>query len=239
MIHTELNNDIKILRIEYGKANPIDITLLDEMLAATSEIPVGGLIITGTGRFFSAGLNLPVLVNYSRDEMRELMYKFHTFQARLLSAPAPVIAAINGHCIAGGYIIAMNCDRRIAIPGEYLIGLNEMAMGIDLPPIATDRITQLWNGSPPPSIVKNEIVNPDLAFKQGIVDELVPIDNLIEQCMKVIREFDPHLKQTNNARLLDRLSQDFDILYTEFFKTWYSPAAQKHISVLSQRLKGR
>ncbi len=83
MLHTELVNNVKIIRIDYGRANAIDRELLDGLIDETSKLSIAGLIITGTGRFFSAGLNLQRVKDYDRPQMRDLMYKFHAFQIGL------------------------------------------------------------------------------------------------------------------------------------------------------------
>ncbi len=237
MIHTELNNDIKILRIEHGKANAIDNQLLDVLLAVTADSPARGLIITGAGRFFSAGLNLPLISQYSRPDFRDLMRKFHQLQIRFLKMPVPVIAAINGHCIAGGYILAMSCDYRVAVNADYRIGLNEMVNGIILPPIATERMHCLFGQKQPDFLFSNHPVSPQVAFTQGMVDEIVVQEQLLESSVKFIKNFDLRQKWQNNTAILEKLSFEFEELYAAFFRKWFSKDAQNHIARISEGLK--
>jgi len=236
MLHTELVNNVKIIRIDYGRANAIDRELLDGLIDETNKLSIAGLIITGTDRFFSAGLNLQRVKNYNRPQMRDLMYKFHVFQIGLLKAPFPVVAAINGHCIGGGFIIALNCDYRVALNRDYKVGLNEMVHGIRLPPIATERIIQLGKQNLIKSIPDGQIMPPELAHDLGLVDQLSSMEELIGSSFDLINDFNIVRKRSNNSALIDILSKDFDQQYQSFLNIWFSPAAQKHISVLVKQL---
>ena len=238
MLHTELHNDIKTIRIEYGKANAIDDLLLDNLSTETKDLSAKGLIITGSGDFFSAGLNLPVLVDYNRQQMYNLMYKFHHFQLNLLQTPYPVVAAINGHCIAGGFIIAMNCDYRIARTGPFKLGMNEMILGIVLPPIATARIEQLHNRKMLQLGKDGQLVDPNQALEAGLVQQLANETELFDQAVSYINRFDPDSKITANSKLVKFLSEGFESKYQSFLDIWFSERARGHIKGLVARLNG-
>ena len=236
MLHTEYVNNVKIIRIDHGRANSIDIKLLDRLITETGYLTAVGLIITGTDRFFSAGFNLREVLKYDHREMKELMYKFHFFQIGLLKAAYPVVAAINGHCIAGGYIMALNCDFRVAQKGDYKAGLNEMVHGIILPPIATERIKQLTELSLIGQIPPGEILPADQAYNLGLVDRLVNEGKLIEPALDFIHDFNMSGKQQRNMKIINILTRQFDKLYQPFLKTWFSPAAKKYIAEHAKRL---
>ncbi len=236
MLHTEYVNSVKIIRIDYGRANAIDIELLDRLIDETKNLSAAGLIITGTNRFFSAGFNLRKVLEYDHRQMTELMDKFHFFQLGLLTAAYPVVAAINGHCIAGGYIIALNCDFRTAQESDYKIGLNEMAHGIILPPIATERIKQLKDLSLIEQIPTGEILVIDHACKLGLVDRLVNEGKLIESALDFIKDFDTASKLKRNLKLINSLTGQFDKLYQPFLETWFSQSTQKYIADHAKRL---
>jgi len=236
MLHTELDNDIKTIRIEYGKANAIDDLLLDNLIAETKDLSVKGLTITGTGDFFSAGLNLPLLVDYDRQQMYNLMYKFHHFQLDLLQAPFPVVAAINGHCIAGGFIMALNCDYRIARTGPFKLGMNEMILGISLPPIATARIEQLHNSQIMKLGRQGQLVDPDQALAAGLIHRLVNESDLYSAASNYINNFNQNIKLHANSELIKFLSIDFESKYKPFLDIWFSDQARRHINRLIARL---
>ncbi len=228
MVHTELINKVKFIRIEHGKANAIDETLLTELTTETADESLEGIILTGSGSFFSAGLNLKKLVNYNRDQMSRLMHLFHDLQIGFLQAPFPVIVAVNGHCIAGGFMIALSCDYRYCVPGSYGIGLNEMAGGISLPPIATERMNQLTEVRNI-KFNSNRTSSPRLALAGGLVDEIVPENEILEKCLAAVRKFSRRFKSAGNKKLLNRLNADYDILYQPFLDKWFSSPAQNHL----------
>ncbi|NQU26938.1 MAG: enoyl-CoA hydratase/isomerase family protein [Candidatus Marinimicrobia bacterium] len=236
MLHTELDNDIKTIRIEYGKANAIDDLLLDNLIAETKDLSVKGLTITGAGDCFSAGLNLPLLVDYDRQQMYNLMHKFHHFQLDLLQAPFPVVAAINGHCIAGGFIMALNCDYRIARTGPFKLGMNEMILGISLPPIATARIEQLHNSQIMKLGRQGQLVDPDQALAAGLIHRLVNESDLYSAASNYINNFNQNIKLHANSELIKFLSIDFESKYKPFLDIWFSDQARRHINRLIARL---
>ncbi|MFH1852917.1 MAG: enoyl-CoA hydratase/isomerase family protein [Candidatus Neomarinimicrobiota bacterium] len=236
LLHTELINGVKIVRLNYGKANAIDDSLLEALTAAIDGEDQRGIVLTGSAGFFSAGLNLPRLVHYDRSAMVTLMRKFHEFQVQILSSSCPVVAAVNGHCIAGGYIIALNCDYRIAACSDYLIGLNEMVLGISLPPIASARIDQLGATISTTALIGGELFTPVKAHSLRLVDRIVSSDELLAASLEHIEHLQTVDKKAHNAGLIATLSHDFDQLYAPFLETWFSESAQTHIRKLAAKL---
>ncbi|MCK5331763.1 MAG: hypothetical protein KAK01_10155, partial [Candidatus Marinimicrobia bacterium] len=118
----------------------------------------------------------------------------------------------------------------------YKIGLNEMVYGIRLPPIATERIIQLEKQNLIKSIPDGQIMTPDLAHDLDLVDQLSNMEKLISRSINLINDFNIVRKRSNNSSLVDILSKDFDQQYQPFLNTWFSSAAQKHISGLVKQL---
>jgi len=94
------------------------------------------LIITGNGRFFSSGLDLFHINNLNRDEIIQFMASFESMLKLVLDRKGKTIAQINGHTVAGGFILAASCDKVYCKPGAYRLGMNEEKLGIKLPPLA-------------------------------------------------------------------------------------------------------
>src|SRR5689334_8529697 len=137
MIQLETSNGISTLRLNRPPANALDLPFLTELGDAFTELEnqteVRALIVTGRDKFFSAGLDLKAVPAYSADEQRLLASELNRMVGRLYGLPLPVIAAVNGHCIAGGVIVALCCDYRIAAAGDYKIGLTEARVGVVFP----------------------------------------------------------------------------------------------------------
>src|SRR5436190_4973582 len=118
------HGDVALLRIRGTKANsmtPEMVTALGATIAKVLESDAKALVLTGEGKFFSAGLALPALVRLGRPELRVFMQTFARTMRGLFASPKPVVAAINGHAIAGGAVLALQCDVRIAAAGDQRI----------------------------------------------------------------------------------------------------------------------
>ena len=114
----ELNRDadVALLRMKAGKANAIGPAFLERLAALLDEAQgARALVITGDKGFFSAGLDLPGLLVLGRSEMKAFIDAFGAGMLRVFDLPMPVVAAVNGHAIAGGCVLALQCDYRIIV----------------------------------------------------------------------------------------------------------------------------
>src|SRR2546430_17320613 len=131
----ERNGEVALIRLENGKANAIGPSFLDRLESLLRQLgDARAAVITGQGNAFSAGLDLPTLSEMGRAAMRAFIRRFELVMMRLFELPIPVIAAVNGHAVAGGCVLALQADLRIAADREARIGLNETQLGIGLPP---------------------------------------------------------------------------------------------------------
>src|SRR5690348_1302157 len=142
-----------VLRMRAGKANAMNPaffasmeSLLDETLASKAR----ALVITGYEGFFSAGLDLPTLDALDDAQMGSFMSGFSRTMLRIFELPLPVVAAVNGHAIAGGCVLALQADVRIGATSEFRIGLNEVQLGIGLPYLVLETLRAQV---PPPSLL--------------------------------------------------------------------------------------
>src|SRR6185295_4533243 len=111
-----------------GKANAMDDAFLDgldRVVAEFEESDARAAVIVGYETFFSAGLSLSALHPLPRDGVRAVIEKFHRVMFRIFRCPRPVVAAVNGHAIAGGFLLALHADHRVAAEGPFKIGLSE------------------------------------------------------------------------------------------------------------------
>jgi Delta3-Delta2-enoyl-CoA isomerase len=105
--------------------------IVDEARAAAGR----PLLIVGAGDVFSAGLNLKEVAELERPGMEAFLGLLDDVMDTLYSHPGPTVACVNGHAIAGGCVIALCCDMRIAVDDSRArIGLNEVALGLEFPP---------------------------------------------------------------------------------------------------------
>src|SRR5437660_3318581 len=171
----ERAGDVALIRMEAGKVNAMGPAFLAALSGLLDELgDAAAAVITGQGSVFSAGLDLPALVDVDRAAMRAFMERFDELILRLFQLPQPLVAAVNGHAIAGGCVLALQADVRIAADRDARIGLNETQLGIGLPSAVVE--TLRWQ-VPGPSLaaiaLEGRLLSPREALQSGLLHELV------------------------------------------------------------------
>src|SRR4029079_7690019 len=137
-----MDDDVVVLRLEGGKANAMTPDLLDtieRMIDGFERGPAPAAVLIGYERYFSGGLALPHIIDFDRLELRRFIDLFSRSMTRVFACEKPIVAAINGHAIAGGCVLAMMCDVRIESDDPKVrIGLNESQIGIGVPLIVVE-----------------------------------------------------------------------------------------------------
>ena len=119
--------------------NTMSIAMLVEIERALDDAKNEPLLVTGAGSAFSAGLDLDALTTLDASGVRDLLLAMERVTHRLFLHPAPTVALVNGHAIAGGCLVAQCCDVRIAVRDPKLrIGMTGVAIGLTYPPFVFD-----------------------------------------------------------------------------------------------------
>ena len=148
MLDVEQRSGVTVLRLRHGKVNALDVDLLRAITVAMREAPPdAAVVITGAGTAFSAGVDLKRIVDGGHSYVREFLPALSAAFMAVFDHPGPVVAAINGHAIAGGCVLAAACDLRLMSRGT--IGLAELSVGVPFPPAAVE-ILRYAIGRPPP-----------------------------------------------------------------------------------------
>ena len=184
----EMRDGIAIATLNNGKANCLDREMLETIGRIVDEAQstnASALMLTGYDRFFSAGLDLVTLIAFDRDEMREHIRGFDATMHRLLTWPRPVFAAVNGHAIAGGCVLAMMADERMMAMGKLKTGLKEAQLGVGLPQLTVRTLREkLPASSFVPVALEGRLFSPEEALHLGIVDELVAPEDLADRAFQ-------------------------------------------------------
>jgi enoyl-CoA hydratase len=189
-VSIERRGEVAILRIDRPPANAIDLGLCDSMerqFQAVMKSEPGALVLTGRpGPFFCGGLDLKVVPFYTSEQQGSMILAINRMVARLYSCPVPVVAAVNGHAIAGGFILALIADYRVGPTGPALFGLTEARAGIPFPagpmivlqaelsPHQVRRIT-----------LQARNFGPKEAAERGALDEILSPDSVLERALEV------------------------------------------------------
>jgi enoyl-CoA hydratase len=131
----ELADGVTIVRIDHPRVNAFDLGQVDDAVATVRSIK-GPIVLTGAGPCFSAGVDLRAIIDGGPDYTDGFLTAIAAAFLAVFDHPAPVVAAINGHAIAGGCVLAMAADVRLMSGG--LIGLSEVAVGVPFPVAALE-----------------------------------------------------------------------------------------------------
>jgi enoyl-CoA hydratase len=192
VIEQELTGAVMTLRMAHGKANALDAELLrslEECLDDVERSAAHAVILTGTGTIFSAGVDLFRVLEGGASYVAEFFPRLVSAIRRLFLFPRPVVAATNGHAIAGGCILTAACDYRIMATGKGRIGVPELLVGVPFPALAVEIMRFV---TPPQHLqgilLTGRTFSPDEALRQGLVDELAEPEGLAGRASEVARQ---------------------------------------------------
>ncbi len=186
-------DDIATVTMNRPPANAIDLPFLEELdraLAAIGErAATRAVVLTGHGSMFSAGLDLKAVPGYGRAQQNRMLARLNELIHRLYAMPIPTVAAVNGHAIAGGLVLALACDWRVAVERGALFGLTEIRAGVPYP-VAANAVVQaeLTPAAARELVLAGKNHGPDRALVLGIVDELKPASVVLERSQAKARE---------------------------------------------------
>jgi enoyl-CoA hydratase len=186
-IEYTVRDGVAVLTMDDGKVNAMSMAFFDALNAAldrAEEEKPGPVVITGRTGVFSAGLNLKLLPTLPPDELRKTMLAFGRTMLRVFLFPLPTVAAIPGHAIAGGAMLAFGCDLRVMAEGPFRLHLNETAIGLTLPSwaiaMAHSGIPTRWHTE---AILHARPYTAPEARERGIVDVAAPPDRVLADAL--------------------------------------------------------
>jgi enoyl-CoA hydratase len=172
-------------------ANAMDVTLLGELVAALDAVaaePPAALVLAGRPGFFSAGADLKAVPSYGPDEQRAMVDGINAMALGVYSLPCPVVGAITGHAIAGGMVLALCTDLRIASSaGKY--GLTEVKVGVPYPQAAIG-VVEAELAPPARRLFAfgNALHDAQACLRLGVFDEAVEPDAVLPRAQELARE---------------------------------------------------
>lgn len=160
--------------LEGPAKNALGSKLMDATIAAIQAADGAPLLITGSGDSFSAGLNLKEILEADAEGMTVFLDKLGVLLDAIWRYPGPTVAAINGHAIAGGALVALLCDHRVVTSEPRArIGLNEVAIGVRFPPFLLRMIEARMGALHMSEVVLGaHLFGPEDAVRVGLADEV-------------------------------------------------------------------
>ena len=190
MSHVTLedHDGVAVLRVDRPPANAMDIGLLVEVVGAVEKIaaaPPAALVLAGRPGYFSAGADLQAVPGYGPEEQRASVQGINAMALGVYALPCPVVAAITGHAIAGGLVLALSADVRIASrEGRY--GLTEVKVGVPYPQAAIGIVqAELAPHAARVLALGNELHNAAELHRLGAFDEVVDPDRVTPRALEV------------------------------------------------------
>src|SRR5207244_1939923 len=188
----ERQGPLAVLTLDRPPANALNRDFFSEVgtvLPALAAVDVRGVVVTGTGRFFSAGLDLFEILTYRGAEASEFMARFDDGFTGLFALEKPVVAAVNGHAIAGGAVLAATADFRLAAEGDGRIGLTEIQVGVPFPTSALEVVRFSCAGPYLPELLfHGRTYAPEEARVRRLVDDVVPAAELLPRALALAGE---------------------------------------------------
>lgn len=192
MIERKDTGGIRVLRLAHGKVSAIDIELGEAIILEMKDAldpSVKAVIVTGSGSSFSAGVDLFRVIKDGPEYGRRFLPVLDEFLRAALTLPKPLIAAVNGHAIAGGCILAAACDHRIMIEGNGRIGIPELAVGVPFPALPLQIMSARVADGPLRDLVfTGRTVQIDEAKAMGLIDEKCPAGMLLDRAHEVAQK---------------------------------------------------
>jgi enoyl-CoA hydratase len=238
-----------VLRLAHGKVSALDVDFCQALVRELDEIAgsdARALVVTGTGSAFSAGVDLFRVLDGGAAYLRQFLPAMEAFFKTLLTFPKPAIAAINGHAIAGGCIIAAACDYRVMAEGSARIGVPELAVGVPFPTLPFEIVrarvlpTQFRD-----LVLTGRTVPPPEAIAVGLIDEIAPADVLLtraEHAAERLADIPPVTfaltKRTFTEPLLERV-RAAGALNADVLDAWESSVVQSRIRAYLERTIGK
>ena len=242
MLDVEKRSSVTVLRLRHGKVNALDLEFLQAITAVMRDLdPNEAVVITGSGSVFSAGVDLRRIVEGGRPYVEEFMPALSEAFLAIFDHRGPVLAAVDGHAIAGGCVIAAAADVRIMSGGR--IGLAELSVGVPFPPVAMEILRYAIGPAVGHLVLTAGLLDAPQAQSIGLVHEVTGPDVLLDAAVDRARqmaqvpaevfEFSKRqLQRPARARLAGRGGDDAAVL-----QIWSSDRTREAIAQYLETLK--
>jgi len=241
MVTVDERDGVAVVTLRNGPVNVLDLETVRALTETLNDLRDAAVVVTGAGRAFSAGVDLKRLVEggapYTREFVLALNEAFHA----VFDHPRPVVAAVNGHAIAGGCVIAASCDYRFMSAGT--IGVTELLVGVPFPASALEAIRFVAGTATAQLVLTGRTLRPDDALAAGLVDEVVAPENLLDAAVARAAAL-AAIPRTSFAVTKDALRADARRLMAagsteEIIEVWSSDEIRTSITAYLERLAAR
>jgi len=190
LTHEKLE-EISIITLDDGKANAMGPSMIEALNNALDKAQESSraVLIIGRPGLLSGGFDLSIIKSGDNNAIQAMVNAGARLLMRIYGFSIPVVMATTGHGVALGGFLLLAADYRFGVEGDYKIGLNEVALGMTLPPFAQ----MLAKSRIPPQYLTNTVINahiydPESAQQVGFLDEVTPVGSLLQTSINKTKE---------------------------------------------------
>src|SRR3954451_13128792 len=192
MIDTTIKDGIALVTLAYRKVNALDTEFCEALATRFAELRTSdakAVVLTGQGKAFSGGVQLINWSDGGESYIRQFLPALHQLYETVFFHPKPVVAAINGHAIAGGCILAACADRRIMARDVGRIGVTELLVGVPFPALAFEILRFAVPARVLAEVTYSGATYPsDAALDSGWVDQIAEPAELMQHALAAAQE---------------------------------------------------
>jgi enoyl-CoA hydratase len=247
-VSVTVTEGLAVARIARAHGNAINDTLVGELIAVLQETgqdpALRGFLLAASGRLFSPGLDLHELIELDRAGMERFLNRFNACMLTLYTYPKPMVAAIHGPAIAGGFLLTLTADWRILRRGAS-VGLAEIRVGVPFPfgaamilreSVPKERVEEL--------ALFGRDYDDDAALRAGLVHEVLPAEDFDAACLRRLGELaakDPVTfaitKRYLRSATVERIRANDPHFTREFLDAWFQPSTRERIAMVVDGLR--
>jgi enoyl-CoA hydratase/carnithine racemase len=246
-IHLSVDENIATVVLNRPKVNALNEAVVEELRECLQKVAddsnVKAVILTAEGSFFSFGLDVPEFLSYSKDFFIKFLTKFTDLYGYIFTFPKPVVAALNGHTIAGGCMIAIACDYRLMVSGKARISLNELTFGSTVFAGSVEMLKFLIGGKNAElALYTGAMYSAEEAKELGLIHDVVSKEDLRDSAQRIAGDFAKRdsrafgsvkmLIRKQAGEEMKRRERDSII---EFADIWYSEGTWKNLQNIKIR----
>jgi enoyl-CoA hydratase/carnithine racemase len=203
------------------------------------------VLASASRKFFCIGFDVPALLPLPRAEFAAFLRSFDDLCLRLIAFPKPWVAAVRGHAVAGGCILALCCDYRLIADGRSLMGLNEIKLGVPIPYPAECRLRQLLGWRVARDVVDSgDFFAPSELLRFGLVERILPEAQLEEEAVRHAASLGrstggvfSRMKKNRTEALVSEIGSRLAEKEEEFIDCWYSAPARARLEEAVEKFR--
>ncbi len=240
-LQLEERGSLRIVRLARGKGNALNPELVEELhdafQQAGANTGVRGVVLASAApSIFCGGFDAKEVFLFGESEIRQFFGRFVELCRRIVELPKPVVAAVNGHAMAGGAVLALACDERVMAEGEYGFGLNEINLGMAVTPGIVEMTVRAAGAAAARELAET-------AHRLGIASELTPAAGLLDRsCGRCARYADKPqaafaaVKRSLWRGVKDVIDQDAEGIDV-FVRQWTAADSVERRRAVTERLR--